>query len=291
MNSMTGFGRAAAQTDRCNILVELSGVNRKQTEIAVNVPRIYAEWDAPVRSIVQGAVSRGRVGVSISVEQVEDAEGSFRLDEQKLASLAGLLNRAAELAGQPMPLRASDLLRLEIIASAAETALSPEEAWPAAEEALQAALKDFTAMRAAEGAHLKADVLGKLDTLEQFRVSIAEHAPSVPARLREAMLKRLAEADLSVSADDERIIREVALFADKCDISEEITRLSSHFDQFRALCDSAAPAGRPLDFLCQEIFREFNTIGSKANDSTLAHLVVAAKTELEKIREQVQNIE
>ena len=282
MNSMTGFGRAVAQTDRYNILVEISGVNRKQTEIAVNVPRSYAEWDAPVRSIVQGAVSRGRVGVSVSVERLAEADGSLQLDENKLASLAGLLNRAADLAGQPMPLQASDLLRLEIITSTAEAALSPEEAWPVVEEALKAA---------AQGANLKADVLGKLDTLEQFRLSIAEHAPSVPVRLREAMLKRLAEADLSVSADDERIIREVALFADKCDISEEITRLSSHFDQFRTLCGSSAPAGRPLDFLCQEIFREFNTIGSKANDSTLAHLVVAAKTELEKIREQVQNIE
>lgn len=237
-----------------------------------------------------GRITR-RVGVSVSVERLAEADGSLQLDENKLASLAGLLNRAADLAGQPMPLQASDLLRLEIIASTAEAALSPEEAWPVVEEALKAALKDFTAMRAAEGANLKADVLGKLDTLEQFRLSIAEHAPSVPVRLREAMLKRLAEADLSVSADDERIIREVALFADKCDISEEITRLSSHFDQFRTLCGSSAPAGRPLDFLCQEIFREFNTIGAKANDSTLAHLVVAAKTELEKIREQVQNIE
>lgn len=291
MNSMTGFGRAVAQTDRYNILVEISGVNRKQTEIAVNVPRSYAEWDASVRSIVQGAVSRGRIGVSVSVERLEEADGSLQLDEKKLASLAGLLNRAADLAGQPMPLQASDLLRLEIITSAAETALSPEEAWPVVEEALKGALKDFIAMRAAEGANLKTDVLGKLDTLEQFRLKIAEHAPSVPARLREAMLKRLADADLSVSPDDERIIREVALFADKCDISEEITRLSSHFDQFRTLCASSAPAGRPLDFLCQEIFREFNTIGSKANDSTLSHLVVSAKTELEKIREQVQNIE
>ena len=279
MNSMTGFGRAAAQTDRYNILVEISGVNRKQTEIAVNVPRGYAEWDASVRSIVQGAVSRGRVGVSISVERLEEADGSLQLDEQKLASLAELLNRASDLTGQPLPLQAS------------EASLSPEEAWPMVEKALKAALKDFISMRAAEGANLKADVLGKLDVLEQFRLRIAEHAPSVPVRLREAMLKRLADADLSVSVDDERIIREVALFADKCDISEEITRLSSHFDQFRTLCGSSAPAGRPLDFLCQEIFREFNTIGSKANDSTLAHLVVAAKTELEKIREQVQNIE
>ena len=277
MNSMTGFGRDAAQTDRYNILVEISGVNRKQTEIAVNVPRGYAEWDASVRSIVQGAVSRGRVGVSISVERLEEADGSLQLDEQKLASLAELLNRASDLTGQPLPLQASDLLRLDIVTSAAEASLSPEEAWPMVEKALKAALKDFISMRAAEGANLKADVLGKLDVLEQFRLRIAEHAPSVPVRLREAMLKRLADADLSVSADDERIIREVALFADKCDISEEITRLSSHFDQFRTLCGSSAPAGRPLDFLCQEIFREFNTIGSKANDSTLAHLVVAAE--------------
>ena len=233
MNSMTGFGRAAAQTDRYNILVEISGVNRKQTEIAVNVPRGYAEWDASVRSIVQGAVSRGRVGVSISVERLEEADGSLQLDEQKLASLAELLNRASDLTGQPLPLQASDLLRLDIVTSAAEASLSPEEAWPMVEKALKAALKDFISMRAAEGANLKADVLGKLDVLEQFRLRIAEHAPSVPVRLREAMLKRLADADLSVSVDDERIIREVALFADKCDISEEITRLSSHFDQFR----------------------------------------------------------
>ena len=152
MNSMTGFGRAAAQTDRYNILVEISGVNRKQTEIAVNVPRGYAEWDASVRSIVQGAVSRGRVGVSISVERLEEADGSLQLDEQKLASLAELLNRASDLTGQPLPLQASDLLRLDIVTSAAEASLSPEEAWPMVEKALKAALKDFISMRAAEGA-------------------------------------------------------------------------------------------------------------------------------------------
>ena len=140
MNSMTGFGRDAAQTDRYNILVEISGVNRKQTEIAVNVPRGYAEWDASVRSIVQGAVSRGRVGVSISVERLEEADGSLQLDEQKLASLAKLLNRASDLTGQPLPLQASDLLRLDIVTSAAEASLSPEEAWPMVEKALKAAL-------------------------------------------------------------------------------------------------------------------------------------------------------
>ena len=129
MNSMTGFGRAVAQTDRYNIPVEISGVNRKQTEIAVNVPRNCAEWDAPVRSIVQGSVSRGRVGVSVSLERTEEAGGSLQLDERKLASLVGLLNRASDLAARPMTLQASDLLRLDIIASEAEAALSPEEAW------------------------------------------------------------------------------------------------------------------------------------------------------------------
>ncbi len=291
MNSMTGFGRATARTDTYQIQVELSGVNRKQTEIAVNVPRAYAEWDAPIRGMVQGAISRGRVGVSVTAERTDAAQAELMLDEARLASLQSVLKRAAELTGAPVTMQATDLIRLDIISAAVESQLLPADLWPAVEEALSAALKDFVSMRAVEGANLKADVLGRLQTLEEFRGRIMEHAPSVPVRLREAMLKRLAEADLAVSADDERIIREVALFADKCDISEEIARLASHFAQFRALCEAEAPAGRPLDFLCQEIFREFNTIGSKANDSVLAHLVVSAKTELEKIREQVQNIE
>ncbi len=291
MNSMTGFGRASACTERYQIQIELSGVNRKQTEIAVNLPRAYAEWDAPVRTLVQAAISRGRVGVSITMERTANAADTLQLDEVKLTALQSLLTRATELTGTPVTIQAADLIRLDIISAATETELSPDEVWPQVEEALRAALSDFIAMRAVEGANLQADVLGRLNTLDEFRTRIAEHAPSVPVRLREAMLKRLADADLSVSADDERIIREVALFADKCDISEEIARLSSHFSQFRSLCAADAPAGRPLDFLCQEIFREFNTIGSKANDSTLAHLVVSAKTELEKIREQVQNIE
>lgn len=291
MNSMTGFGRAVAQTDHYNILVEVSGVNRKQTEIAVSVPRGYTEWDTSIRAHVQGTISRGRVGVSVSLEHLAQSEDSFRLDEQKLSALSGLLARASELTGQSLTPQVADLLRLEIISSAAESSVSPDEIWPFVETALKTALQDFLTMRSVEGANLKADLLSKLDTLEQFRLEIAKLAPAVPIRLREGMLKRLDEANLGISADDERIIREVALFADKCDISEEITRLSSHFTQFRSLCDSSAPAGRPLDFLCQEIFREFNTIGSKANDSSLAHLVVSAKTELEKIREQVQNIE
>ena len=138
---------------------------------------------------------------------------------------------------------------------------------------------------------MKRDLLARIDTLRSFRSALMARAAGVATRHREVLLKRLAEAGLPLPLDDERIIKEIALFADRCDVSEEMTRLESHLNQFEAICDKAEPVGRTLDFLCQEIFRELNTTGSKANDAELAQLVVSAKTELEKIREQVQNIE
>lgn len=291
MNSMTGFGRAVAQTEKFNIIVEISGVNRKQTEIAVNVPRAFASWDVAVRASIQGLVSRGRVGVSVSLEKIGETNAELTLDEVKLQALTEQMNRAYKLTGVSFSPTLSDLVKLDILTDAGDVSVDADELWGDVEPVLKSAMGDFLNMRATEGANLKADVLSRLETLAEYRGKIAEHAPSVPLRLRDAMMKRLEEAELPVALDDERIIKELAFFADKCDVSEEIARLASHFEQFRALCESEASAGRPLDFLCQEIFREFNTIGSKANDSTLAHLVVSAKTELEKIREQVQNIE
>ena len=146
-------------------------------------------------------------------------------------------------------------------------------------------------MRAAEGARLRADLATRLATIEEHADSIAGRAPRVLAHHRDQLRQRLDDAGLPLPLDDERLLKEIALTADRCDISEETDRLRSHFTEFRRIMDSGQPAGRPLDFLCQEINRELNTIGSKANDAGLAHLVVAAKTELEKIREQAQNIE
>lgn len=289
---MTGFGRAQVQSPGSSIKVELSGVNRKQVELAINIPRGYSEWEQFIRPIIQTAVSRGRVAVSITVERNQDStEQSMFLDENRLVACMKALERASCLTGKDLPLTAADLLRLEIITTAQNTEESAEELWSFVEPALREALDAFLTMRAVEGENLKEDMLAKLASLEKFRNQIADFAPAIPERLREAMVKRLEEAGIPVDLGDDRIIREIAVFADKCDVTEEITRLSSHFSQFKALCDSDTSTGRPLDFLCQEIFREFNTIGSKANDATLAHLVVAAKTDLEKIREQVQNIE
>ena len=161
----------------------------------------------------------------------------------------------------------------------------------ALEPALREALDAFISLRAQEGANMKRDLLARIGTLRSFRSDLMARAAGVATRHREVLLKRLAESGLPLPADDERIIKEIALFADRCDVSEEMTRLESHLNQFEAICEKAEPVGRTLDFLCQEIFRELNTTGSKANDAELAQLVVSAKTELEKIREQVQNIE
>ncbi len=292
MNSMTGFGRAVATLPHFNVRVEISGVNRKQAEMAVNVPRSCSEWDGKIRQILQGAISRGRVNVSVNLEEnIQDGSDALSLNQPKLAAFMASLAQASQLSGAALLPTASDLLRLDIISDASHQDVDPEEAWSTIEDAVKEALSAFLMMRSTEGQHLHRDLLERIAVLADLKEKIAEHAPEVPVRLREAMVKRLNEAGLPVSLDDERIVREIALFADKCDISEETTRLDSHFAQFKALCAADSPSGRPLDFLCQEIFREFNTIGSKANDATLAHLVVTAKTELEKIREQVQNIE
>ena len=146
-------------------------------------------------------------------------------------------------------------------------------------------------MRKSEGDHLKEDFLTRLGTLTAFAGKIAADAPARPIRQRELLTKRLREANLDLDPGDERVVKELAIFADRCDVSEELTRLDSHFSKFREYVNATEPSGRALDFLCQELFREFNTIGSKANDAGIAQTIVEAKAELEKIREQVQNVE
>ncbi len=290
---MTGFGAASAPWKRQTLRVEIGGVNRKQAEIAVGLPRAWGALEPRVRALVAGGVSRGRVNVSVNVQSPdgEAPRGELVLHEDLLAQLQESLARVAELGGGSVPLTADALMRAGALEMRAECALDPEEAWPELERLVLRAFADFDAMRAREGETLRRDLLGKIAVLRDLRAQMEKQAAGVPARYREALMKRLHEAGLPVALDDERLVKEIALFADRCDVSEESVRLASHFDQFEAICERDEPVGRPLDFLCQEIFRELNTTGSKANDAGLAQLVVTAKTELEKIREQVQNIE
>jgi uncharacterized protein (TIGR00255 family) len=291
MHSMTGFGRGSAATDKWHATVEASSVNRKQLEVVVQAPRELSEIESRVRKAVLGRVSRGRVQVSITLARAEGVNAAIQVDAALARAFHDAFVELGKTVGHSVLPAASDYLRQPGILNLGNGEIDPEEAWPAIESALTEALTAFSTMRETEGSHLKEDFLARIAALVSFTAKIAADAPGRLVRQRELLGKRLHDAGLDLDPADERVAKELALFADRCDVSEELTRLDSHFAKFREYLDAAEPPGRALDFLCQEIFREFNTIGSKANDAAIAQIIVEAKTELEKIREQVQNVE
>jgi uncharacterized protein (TIGR00255 family) len=291
MRSMTGFGRGAAATEQWHVTVEVQSVNRKQADVVVQAPRELLELEPRVRQAVMEVMSRGRVQVSLILERGETAAAGMTVDKSMARAFRNAFAELADAVGEKVTPTAADYLRQPGILLAGCQSIDPDQAWAAVLPALEAALAAHSAMRGAEGAHLNQDLSDRLAALGRFVAAIASHAPERQVRQRELLFKRLREAGLTLDPSDERVLRELALYADRCDISEELTRLDSHFAKFRDYMDATEPSGRALDFLCQEIFREFNTIGAKANDAGIAQAVVEAKTELEKIREQVQNIE
>jgi uncharacterized protein (TIGR00255 family) len=288
---MTGFGRGSAATDSWHATVEISSVNRKQAEVVVQAPRELSEIDGRIRKAVLAVVSRGRIQVSINLERAQGAAAAIQVDAALAHAFHNAFIELGRTVGHPLLPTASDYLRQPGIITLGSGEIDAEQAWLAIEPALTDALASLATMRETEGSHLKDDFLARLDTLTTFAAKIAADAPGRPIRQRELLAKRLRDAGLDLDPADERVAKELALFADRCDVSEELTRLDSHFSKFREYLQAAEPPGRALDFLCQELFREFNTIGSKANDAGIAQAIVEAKTELEKIREQVQNVE
>lgn len=288
---MTGFGRGAAGTELWQATVELSSVNRKQAEIVVQAPRELSELDARIRKQVLAVVARGRVQVSLNLEAKQTSNAAVRVDRALALAFENAFLELSQTIGREVFPEASDYLRQPGLLAIGAEPVDPESAWAAIEPALADALIQLVAMRAREGEDLKKDFLNRLVQLDLFTRKIELEAPNRPIRQRELMTKRLRDAGLEIDVSDERVVKELAIYADRCDITEEITRLDSHFAKFREYLDGTEPPGRALDFLCQELFREFNTIGSKANDASIAQTVVEAKTEIEKIREQVQNIE
>jgi|TARA_B110000196_G_scaffold75679_1_gene64957 uncharacterized protein (TIGR00255 family) len=291
MKSMTGFGCGEALNDDLIYRVEVASVNRKQADIVVNLPRELSALDSRIRKQVSEVVSRGRINVGISLKSAEAQSGSLSINlplaEEYTAAIAKLEERLGlnGLVSRFDPSRAPGVIQL------GETLPEPEDAWPFVQKALKESLSKLLEMRSTEGAHLKSDLESRLAVLKGFLQQISEQAPSVVKRYRDNLIKRLDSADIELNLDDERLIKEIGLFADRCDISEEVTRLESHFSQCHKYFKSDEAVGRPLDFLIQEMGREINTIGSKANDASIAQIIVESKTELEKIREQIQNIE
>ncbi len=291
MKSMTGFGCGEALNDDLIYRVEVASVNRKQADIVVNLPRELSALDSRIRKQVSEVVSRGRINVGISLKSAEAQGGSLTINlplaEEYAAAIAKLEERLGlnGLVSRFDPSRAPGVIQL------GETLPEPEDAWPFVQKALKESLSKLLEMRSTEGAHLKSDLESRLAALKSFLQQISEQAPSVVKRHRDNLIKRLDSAGIELNLDDERLIKEIGLFADRCDISEEVTRLQSHFVQCHKYFESDEAVGRPLDFLVQEMGREINTIGSKANDASIAQIIVESKTELEKIREQIQNIE
>ena len=290
---MTGRGVGAAAGRLARVEVELSSVNRKQLDVDVGLPRFLVAQESRVLETVQGRLSRGRVTGEIRVTWAEAAQAAgAKVDLGLARATVGALRAAAKKLGLPDDLQASDLLSLPGLVALEHGKRDLDALWPTVRQALEAALAKLQAMRKKEGAALGRDLRMRLGILRKLANEIAARAPAVVAAYRANLLKRIAAAlPGSDLAADERLLKEVALFADKADVAEELVRLDSHFRQADDLLKRGGVVGRALDFLVQEMGREINTIGSKANDAEIARRVVAAKAELERFREQVQNVE
>jgi uncharacterized protein (TIGR00255 family) len=292
MKSMTGYGRGECAQNGIKVTVEVSSVNRKQSEVGITLPRDLEVLEAQMRDEINRRIARGRLNVRVSTQAAGNAEGQVCVDH----ILAKLYAR--ELQKLAKSLKISDTVTLDLLIRAPGVLQTPEHTadaealWPTVSKALKMAMDQLIKMREREGAHLAKDLKQRIGVLRQSVAKVQRRAPEVTTRYRDQLIERIKSAGIPVPGlDDERLIKEVFYFADRSDISEELTRLQSHFTQFDDCQKSTEPVGRTLDFLAQEINREVNTLGSKANDTDISREVVLMKTELEKFREQVQNVE
>jgi uncharacterized protein (TIGR00255 family) len=290
VKSMTGFGSASVNSNGVRVSVELSSVNRKQLDVVFRLPPQLSALEARIQKIIQEQISRGRISGNVQLE-AENGGSMVQIDLLRAAEAVKQLRRTAKKLNLADDLSASMLLQIPGLLKTQTAEQAPEEILQCLEKALTAALKKLNAMRLREGKALETDFLARLKLLEQMLEQIKTRAPEIASNYRKKLFQGLGAAGLKNLAADERVIKEIALFGERSDISEEITRLESHIQQFKKMLRSHEPAGRPLDFLAQEFFREINTIGSKANDLKITEQVVAFKTELERIREQIQNVE
>lgn len=290
MHSMTGFGRAEGEAAGVALSVEISSVNRKSLEIAFHLPRDWTALERPLTDKLRRRLQRGKVSVAIQISR-SLATNALSWDAGEVTAILDQLRDLAWQAQVKFEPGADFLLRLVQTLGGSPELPDAEAVWPALEPVVEQALDEHVAMRRTEGASLVCDLSARVGTLRTFHQALSKStAEAVPA-YRERLFARLQKIGLELDLEDERVLKEVALFADRADVSEELTRLASHLAQFDDLLASQEPIGRKLDFLCQEVNREFNTIGSKTNVIEATRTVIDAKNELERIREQAQNLE
>ena len=282
MLSMTGFGRGYAEAAGAGvrIQVEIHSVNRKTLDIQISAPREWSGYEAICNEWINNAFQRGRVNVQIKVESAQDSSDSLAMNTDAMAESLNNLKAFAEAQGFDFTPDSSLILDLARLVKDRSSLPDWKELKDALNEAFRLALADINAMRMQEGVALAKDLKERISELEVLRLQIEKNASGSTHRYRNALLERLKQLELELDVSDERVLKELAIYADRSDISEETTRLSSHFEQFLGFLSADKATGRKMDFLCQEIHREFNTTGSKSNDIEITRLVIEAKNAL-----------
>ena len=291
LRSMTGYGRGQAVVDLWDITVEVRAVNHRFFEFSSRLPKTCLFLEDKLKNLVQSGCSRGKVELYCSVQSVGQRDTEVQVNEDVAQSYLAALRDAAPRLGLQDNLQLTDLFRLPEIFTLRRAEVDEDRLWAAVESVAKTAMASFVSMREVEGERLKADVSGRLDTIAELLASIEERAPMLRQEYYDRLYQKIKEILADKTVDEGRLITEAAVFADRVAIDEETVRLHSHLQQFHALLDSDEPVGRKLDFLVQEVNRETNTIGSKCQDVSIARKVVDIKAEIEKIREQIQNME
>lgn len=291
LKSMTGYGEARGNYNGKVFTIQIRSVNNRFLDLSVKLPRALLFAETPIKSFVQSRVSRGKVDVFVSVESSANEDVEVSVNEDLVSKYITELSSISDKFEIPNDISVMSVSRLpEVIAvSIAET--DNDKLLAQLNEVLVEALLGFDSMRKTEGAALSADIISRIETMESLLSAISEAAPTTELAYRARLENKMREVLAESGIDESRILTEAAIFADRIAVDEETVRLKSHFSQLRAMAESEEPIGRKMDFLVQELNREANTIGSKCQNSEIAHTVVDLKAEIEKIREQVQNVE
>lgn len=291
LKSMTGFGRSEIVTDECKISVEMKSVNHRYLDLGIKMPKKFNYFEAAIRNLLKGYIQRGKVDLFISYEDYTEGNVSLRYNRQLAAEYMQAFKEMAEQFGIENDVKVSALSRCPEVLTMEQEPEDEDKMWKVLETALREAAERFVETRKAEGENLKADLLGKLDSMTELVSYVEERSPKVIAEYREKLESKVKELLESASVEESRILTEVTIFADKICVDEETVRLRSHIENTRAELMAGGSIGRKLDFIAQEMNREANTILSKANDLEISDRAIALKTEIEKVREQIQNIE
>lgn len=289
MRSMTGYGRSCVEKDGRQLIIEIKSVNHRFLDISLKIPRILSFSEDSIRKQIAGQLTRGHIEVTVSYINSRDDAKKIVVDKALIRAYCDAAEQMETENGIKNDLTASNILSLPDTVSIVNAEEDTDTVLQMISDACQSALNDLKNMRIKEGCNLRCDIESHLNILQEIKEQISALAPSVPITYRERLIKNLQE--MSIQPDEARIAQETAIIADKCAIDEELSRLDSHFSQMRVFLDSTGEIGKKMDFLTQEMNRECNTIGSKASDAGITKLVVDAKSEVEKIREQVQNVE